>query len=69
MIRIGRVFIGPFAATDSGLSFLHRWRKRGRRRRVFTSAIIASQYAWVELLPMRIFLQSSPDVITIVVAP
>jgi hypothetical protein len=31
---VGRVFIGPLAATDSGLSFLHRWRKRGRRRRV-----------------------------------
>jgi hypothetical protein len=30
----GRVSIKPFAATDSGLSFLHRWRKRGRRRRV-----------------------------------
>ena len=30
----GGFLIGSFAATDSGLSFLHRWRKRGRRRRV-----------------------------------
>ena len=34
-----------------------------------TSAIMASQHAWVELLPMRIFLHSSPAVITIVVPP